>query len=77
MAKEQYEEELELGKVHTTMVNMTLYDEEESSYIIDIRKKYNEIVLIFADGHEEVMGPYSLHNMNFYRYRVQRQFYEF
>ena len=45
MAKEQYEEELELGKVHTTMVNMTLYDEEESSYIIDIRKKDNEIVL--------------------------------
>ena len=39
--------------------------------------KDNEIVLTFADGHEEVMGPYSLHNMNFYRYRVQRQFYEF
>lgn len=77
MAKEQYDEELELGKVHTTMVNMTLYDEEESSYIIDIRKKDNEIVLTFADGHEEVMGPYSLHNMNFYRYRAQRQFYEF
>lgn len=78
MAKQdEFDEELELGKVHTTMVNMTLYDEEESSYIIDIRKKDNEIVLTYADGHEDIMGSYSLHNMNFYRYRVQRQFYEF
>lgn len=78
MAKqEEFEEELELGKVHTTMVNMTLYDDEEPTYIIDIRKKDNKIILTYADGHEEIMGPYSLHNMNFYRYRVQRQFYEF
>lgn len=77
MAKqEEFDEELELGKVHTTMVNMTLYDDEEPTYIIDIRKKDNKIVLTYADGHEENMGLYSLHNMNFYRYRVQKQFYE-
>ena len=78
MAKqEEFDEELELGKVHTTMVNMTLYDDEEPTYIINIRNVDNNIVLTYADGHEEIMGPYTLHNMNFYRYRVQRQFYEF
>lgn len=78
MAKnEQLDEELELGKVHTTMVNMTVYDEQESSYIIDLRRDGKNIIVTYADGHEEVMDNYSLHNMNFYRYKIQRQFFEY
>lgn len=77
MEKHYEDEELELGKIHTTMVNMTLYDSEEESYIIDIKNENNRIVIYYADGHSEDMGPYSLHNFNFYRLRAQRQFKEF
>lgn len=78
MAKqEQFDEELELGKVHTTMVNMTLYDDEEPTYIVDLKRKDNNIVITYADGHEEVMEHGNLHNLNFFRYRAQRQFYEY
>lgn len=77
MGKQYEDEELELGKIHTTMVNMTLYDAEEESYIIDIKNEDNRIKLYYADGKVQDMGPYSLHNMNFYRLRAQRQFREF
>ena len=36
MEKYDVDEELELGKIHTTMVNMTLYDSEEEGYIVDV-----------------------------------------
>lgn len=71
------DEELELGKVHTTMVNMTLYDSEEDSYIIDIKVEDGHIKVYYADGHVDDVGKYSLHNLNFYRYRAERQYYEF
>ena len=77
MGKQYEDEELELGKIHTTMVNMTLYDDEEESYIVDIKKENDRIMVYYADGHADDMGPYSLHNMNFYRLRAQRQFHEF
>lgn len=73
----QEDEELELGKVHTTMVNMTLYDSEEEGYIIDLKVEDYHIKLYYADGHVEDVGKYSLHNFNFYRLRVQRQFHEY
>ena len=77
MEKHYEDEELELGKIHTTMVNMTLYDSEEEYYIIDIKNEDNRIMIYYADGHVEDMGPYSLHNFNFYRLRTERQFKEY
>ena len=77
MEKYDVDEELELGKIHTTMVNMTLYDSEEEGYIVDLKVEDNHIKLYYADGHVEDMGPYSLHNFNFYRLRAERQFKEF
>ena len=75
MEKQYHEEELELGKVHHTMVDMTLYDEEQNGYIIDFKREDNKFKIFYADGKVDEMESCSLHNLNFYRYRAENQFY--
>ena len=77
MEKQYHEEELELGKVHHTMVDMTLYDEEQNGYIIDFKREDNKFKIFYADGKVNEMESCSLHNLNFYRYRAENQFYQF
>lgn len=69
------DEELDLNKVHTTMVNMTLDESDEENYIIDFKNIDNKLVVYYADGRVDELITYSLHNLNYYRYRVEKQFY--
>lgn len=75
---EKYDKETdELFENQNTMVNMTLNDEEEVNYIIDIRRDDENIFILYADGHEEKVGISSLHNFNVYRYKLHKQFYDY
>ena len=55
------------------LLNMTMEDEEEKDYIVNLEQQDGNIVITYADGHKIVDGAYSVHNMNCWRRRIINQ----
>lgn len=66
-----------LAGVDHQMVNMTLFDKELPEYMVDLGVKDGKIVITYADGHVVDSEPYTEHNYNVYRNRLEKQFYKY
>lgn len=54
------------------MLDFAKNEEEEKSFIVDIETTPDTMIIKYADGHE-VTEKLSKHNLNVYRYRMERQ----
>ena len=55
------------------LLDMTTEEGEEKDYIIDLEHNDEQIIITYADGHQEIDPSYNEHNMNVWRRRIINQ----